>query len=102
MLSSSFAPSDVVLDRRHDGAGELRGGVAQGIIPRGDRGLHIRLQIAQPTERADDAPADLLDHGGNGGVGRRLTREQAGWAPLVHTSQQYPLQEEDMIVHMGV
>src|SRR5262252_7323221 len=85
VLSSSFAPSDALLDRSRDGAGKLRGGVAQGIIPGGDGGLHVRLQIAQPTELADDSPADLLDHVGDGGVGRGLALEKAWLEPLVGT-----------------
>src|SRR5262249_35728231 len=46
VLSSSFAPSHALLDRRRDGAGELRGGVAEGIMLGGDGGLQVRLQIA--------------------------------------------------------
>jgi hypothetical protein len=92
VLSSACAPREAVLDRRRAGAGALRGGVAPGILPGGDGGLHGRLPQAQPPARADDAPADLLEHGGHGGGGRGLPREHAGWATLVRTIQPSPLQ----------
>src|SRR5215471_15691038 len=61
VLSSSFPEGDALLDRRRHGAGELWGGVAQGIIPGGHEGLQARFQVAQPAELTDDPPTDLLD-----------------------------------------
>jgi hypothetical protein len=52
LLSGAFATSDAVLDRSCHGAGEFRGGIAQGIIPGGYGGLHIRFQIAPPAQLA--------------------------------------------------
>ena len=85
---------DALLDGGRHGTGELRCGVAQGIIPGGHGGLDARLQIAQPAERADDPPTDLLDHGGDVGVGRGLAREKAGCATFVGAIEIDPLQEE--------
>src|SRR5262249_20958088 len=52
-LAGPFSEGDALLHGGRHGAGELRGGVAQGIIP-GDHGsLHARFQVAQPAERAD-------------------------------------------------
>jgi hypothetical protein len=54
--------------------------VEQGVIPGGHGGVHPCLQIPQPTQRTDDPPTDFLDHGGDVGVGRRLTLDKAGLA----------------------
>jgi len=98
VLSSSFSKGDALLDRSRHGAGELRGGVAQWIIPGGYSGVYARFQIAQPAQRADDPPADLLEHGGNVGVGRGLALEKAWRAPLVGAIEIDPFQEEQVIV----
>src|SRR5262249_46998973 len=82
------------------GAGELWCGVAQGIISGGHGGLHARFQIAQPAERADRAPPDLLDYVGDVCVGRRLTLEKAGWTTLVGAIEVDALKKEDMEMQM--
>src|SRR5262249_27963171 len=53
MLASSFTERDALLHGSGHGAGELRGGLAQEVIPGGHRGLHTCVQIAQPAELAD-------------------------------------------------
>ena len=42
VLPGPFPKSDALLDRRCHRVGEFRGGVAQGVIPGGDGGLHTR------------------------------------------------------------
>src|SRR5215468_3876283 len=54
------------------------------------------------AELADDPPADLLDHVGDGGVGRGLALEKAWLEPLVGTIHIDPLQEEQVIVHIEI
>src|SRR5215813_693571 len=77
-LASPFSEGDALLHGGRHGAGELRGGVAQGIIP-GDHGsLQARFQVAQPAERADHPPADVLYHRCDSGMAGRLAREKAG------------------------
>jgi hypothetical protein len=97
-LSGSFPTRDTVLDRRGHGAGERGLVVAQGVISGGHRRLQARLQIPQPTQHADDAPADLLDHCSDVRVRRWLALEKAGWATLVGAIKKHPLQEEQVIV----
>src|SRR5205814_7883860 len=92
VLSGSFSTSDTLLDRSRHGAGELRCGVAQWIIPGGYSGVYARFQIGQPAQRADDPPADLLDHGGNVGVGRGRALEK-GHRPWVHLAPQGPARD---------
>jgi len=89
-----------LLNRRRHGAGELRGGVAQGIIAGGHRSVHVCFQIPQPAQQADHAPTDLLDHRRNVGIGGGLTREKAGWATLVSPIKIGPLQEEHVRVQI--
>src|SRR4029453_9661933 len=78
VLAGPFPTRDAVLDGGRPGAGELWCGVTEGIIPGGHGGLHARLQRAPVAQGADHAPTELLDHGGNGGVGGRRAREKAG------------------------
>ena len=67
----------MLLDRGGHGASELRFIVEQRIIPGGHGGINSRLQISQPTQRANDPPADLLDHVGDVGIGWRLDLDKA-------------------------
>jgi hypothetical protein len=54
------------------------------------------------AELADDTMADLVDHGGDVGVGRGLDREKAWLAPLVGTIEIDALQKNDMKMQVGV
>src|SRR5262249_40311804 len=100
VLPGSCSEGDTVLDRSRHGAGEFRCGVAQGIIPRGDGVIDAGLQVSQMAQRANDAPTDFLDHSGDGGVGRWLTREKAWLQTLVSAIEKHSLQEEQVKVHM--
>src|SRR5262249_53196479 len=102
VLPGSCSEGDTVLDRSRHGAGELRCGVAQGIIPRGYGVIDAGLQVSQMAQRANDAPTDLLDHSGDGGVGRWLTRETAWLQTLVSAIEKHSLQEEQVKVHMEI
>ena len=100
LLPGSFPEGDALLHGSGHGAGEFWCGVAQGIIAGGHEGLYARLQIAQPAELADHAPTDLLDHGGNVGVGRRLDREKARLQAYGGTIEVDALKKEDMEMQM--
>jgi hypothetical protein len=76
--------------------------VPQRIIPGGHGSLDAGLEIPQPTQRTDDPATDLLEHGSNVGVGRRLTCEKAWGAPLVGTIEVDALQEKQVIVHIEI
>src|SRR5262245_14157161 len=102
VLPGSCSEGDTVLDRRRHGTGELRCGVAQGIIPRGYGIIDAGLQVSQMAQRANDAPTDLLDHSGDGGVGRWLTREKAWLQTLVSAIEKHSLQEEQVKVHVEI
>ena len=67
--------------------GELGCIIDERIISRGHRGVEARFQVPELPQCADDAPADLLDHVGDGGVRRWLAWEKAWWAPLVGAIQ---------------
>jgi hypothetical protein len=67
------------------GTGECGLVIEPGIISSGHDGINSRLQISQPTQCADDPPADLLDHVscsagadvGDVGIGGRLDLDEA-------------------------
>src|SRR5437899_8927725 len=101
-LASPLSRGDALLDRRRHGAGECRCGVAQGSIPGGHGGLHARLQVSQVAQLTNDPPTDLLEHGGDVGVGRGLAREKAWRAPLVSALQRDTLQKNDMKVQVQI
>ena len=48
------------------------------------------------AERADDAMADLLDHGGDVGVGRRLPLDKPGLEACLGAIEVDALKKEDM------
>ena len=56
------------------------------------------LQVAQPAERADDPPTDLLDHVCNVGIAGWLTRDKAGFETLVRTIEKNALHDDHMIM----
>jgi hypothetical protein len=62
-LAGPFSAGDALLHGGRHGAGELRGGVAQRVIPGGHGGVHTRLQIPQPAQFPDDPSTDLLEQG---------------------------------------
>ena len=51
---------------------------------------------------ADDAPADLLDHGGDVGIRGRLAREKARRAALVGAIEIDPLKEDHMKMEIQI
>jgi hypothetical protein len=70
------------------------------IIPGGHGELHAHFRIAQPAECADAPPADLLDHGGDGGVRRWLALEKARLAACRGAIQIDALQEDAMAIDL--
>ena len=70
------------------------GVVAQGIMLRGHHVICASFQVTQPLQCADDAPADLLDHGGNVGIGGRLGRDKPRLEALVRAIEGHPLQKD--------
>jgi len=102
VLSSSFSKSDALLDRSRHGAGELRSGVAQWIIPGGHRGLHARLQISEPTQLTDDAVTELLEDRGNVRIAGRFDCDKAGLAARCGAIEVDALYEDTMEMEVGV
>src|SRR5262249_32898107 len=101
-LASPFSEGDALLHRGRHGAGELRGGVAQGIIP-GDHGsLQARVQVAQPAERADHPPADFLYHRCYIGIAGRFAREKAGLQAHGGAIEVDPLYEDAMAMEVHI
>src|SRR5215831_17493309 len=96
VLPGPVPEGDALLHRSRHGAGELRGGIAQGVIPGGHGGLHARLQVAQPTQRTDDPVTDLLEDRGDVDIARWLAREKAGFAPFVGAIEVDPLHKDAM------
>jgi hypothetical protein len=76
LLSSPFPKGDALRDRSRHGARELGRVVEQRIIRGGHGGIHARLQISQPTQRADDPVADLLENRSNGSIAGRLALDK--------------------------
>ena len=73
MLASPLPKSNALLHRGRQGTGEFRSVVVQGIIACGHSHSEVRLQVSQVAQLTDDAPTDVLDHGGDVRVGRGLT-----------------------------
>ena len=48
-----------------------------GGIAGGYRGIEARFQVSQAAQCTDDAPTDILDHGGNISIGGRFAFDEA-------------------------
>src|SRR5439155_497190 len=77
-LAGPLPKSHALLHRSGHRAGELRGVLSQGVIAGRHHRVATRFEVPQMAERANDPPTDLLDHGGDGGVGRRLPLDKPG------------------------
>jgi hypothetical protein len=73
LLTSPLAKGDALLHGGGQRARELRGVIHQWVIACRDCGVEARFQVPALPQCADDAPADLLHHVGDGRVGRWLT-----------------------------
>src|SRR5262249_15018001 len=102
LLARPLPPGEALLHRGRHGAGELGGGVAQGVIPGGHRGFHTRFQRAQPAARADDPPTDLLHHRCHSRIAGWLDREQAGFALLVGTIELDPFKVNHVAMQIAI
>src|SRR5262245_11248458 len=101
-MAGPLPEGDALLDGGYHGAGEFWCRITQGIIPGGDGGLHVRFQIAQPAQQADDPPTDLLDDSGNVGVGRRCALEKAGLKAHGGAVEVDAFKKEDMEMQMHI
>ena len=81
LLARAFAKGDTLLDGGRHGPGELGCVIDQRVISCGHGDVETRFQVSELPQCADDAPADLLDHVGDGGVRRWLAWEKARLAP---------------------
>ena len=54
------------------------------------------------AERANDPPTDLLDHGGDGGVGRRLPLDKPGLEACLGAIEVDALKKDAMKMEIGV
>jgi hypothetical protein len=96
VLPGPLPKGDALLDSGGHGASERRLVVKQGIIACGHGGVDARLQVSQPTQRADDPPTDLLEDCSNFRIAGRLALEEAWLAALVGPIKIDPLQEDKM------
>jgi hypothetical protein len=94
LLAGPFPKGDALLHRGRHGTGEFGGVIPQWVITCRHRGVEAHFQVPQLTELAHDPMADRLDHGGNVGIGRRLTCDKAWRAPLVGAIQIDPLKAD--------
>ncbi len=77
LLASPLAKGEALLHRGGHSAGEFGAVVTQGIMPRGHHVIRASVQIPNLPQRPDDAPTDLLDHGGDVGIAGRLACDKA-------------------------
>ena len=70
LLAGPFATGEALRHRGRHGTGEIRCVINQRILSRGPGGVEGRFQGRELPQCADDAPADLLDYVGAGGVRR--------------------------------
>ncbi len=102
LLAGPLPKGDALLHGGRQGTGEFGRVITQGVIACGRSRVNARLQVSQPTQHADDAPTDLLDHGGDVRVGRCLACDKARLAVLVTAIEIDPLQEDTMEMEIGV
>src|SRR5712691_3852267 len=69
LLAGPLPKGDALLDGGRQGTGQLGRVITQGVIACGRSRVNARLQVSQPTQRADDPPADLRDDRGNIDIG---------------------------------
>ena len=78
-LASPLAKGDALPYRGSQGTGEFAGRRrARDHAPWPYDAGATRLQVSQPTQHADDQPADLLDHGGSVSIAGRLGFDKPG------------------------
>jgi hypothetical protein len=94
LLPRAFAKGDALLHRGRHGTGQLRRVITQGVIACGRRSVEARLQVSQPTQRADDPPADRRDDRGNIGIGGRIALDKPRFEPFVGAIEIDPLKED--------
>jgi len=83
LLSGPFPKGATLFDRGHHGASELGLVVEQRIIACGHSFVDACLQVSPLAQRADDPPADLLEHLGNVSIAGRLDLDKARLGVLV-------------------
>jgi hypothetical protein len=71
-------------------------------IPTAAPRVGARLPRAQRAQRAHDAPADLLEHRGDVGIGGRLGLDKARRATLVRAIQIHPFKKNTMIMDIQI
>jgi hypothetical protein len=101
-LASPLAKGEALLHGGCQGPGQLGRIITQGIMPRGRHVIRARLQVSQPPQRAEDATADLLDHGGDVGIAGRLGVNNAWLEALVGAIEIDPREADaiEMEVHI--
>jgi hypothetical protein len=90
-LAGSFPVCHALHDGSRHSTGEFGLVIAQGVIACGRSSVDARLQVSQVAQRADDSPADLLDHLSDIGIGGRLDFDKAWLEVLVIAIEIHPL-----------
>src|SRR4030095_6237747 len=95
-----LAKGDALLDGGRHGAGQLGGVIAQRIIACRHCGIDARFQVSQVAQFTDDAPTDVLDHGGDVRVGWGLALHKT-WLEILVTAIQIDSFKEDAMEMEG-
>ena len=77
------SPAESTLHRGLHGLGQRGRVISQGGIACRHTGVEARLQLSELAKLAHDLMADLLDHGGDVGVGRWLAFDKAQCEALI-------------------
>src|SRR5882724_3525555 len=101
-LPGPLAKGDALRDGGGQGARERGFVAAQGIIPGGYGCIDSRLQVSQPTQRADDPPTDLLEDLGNVRIAGRHALDKARLAALVGAIEVDALKEDNMKMEIQI
>ncbi len=98
----ALATGNALPHRGYHGPGQLGRVAPERIVARGHHVLCAGLEIPQCAQRADNAPADRLDHLGHVGIGGRLALEKARLPSLGRAIDTDPLSQDNMIMHMRI
>src|SRR5262249_42941206 len=102
LLSRVCPTGDALLHGSRHGAGEFGGVLHQGVIAGRHHRVATRFEIPQRAELAHDPPTDRLDHGGDGGVGRRLTLDKPGLAACLSAIDVDALKKDTMEMEVEI
>jgi hypothetical protein len=101
-LARPLPKSHALLHGGRQGPGERGFSLHQGVIAGRHRSIATRFEVPHRAELADDPMADLLDHSGDVGVGRRLPLDKPGLAAGLGAVDVDTLKKDTMKMEIGV